>query len=484
LTLTVDARLEDELRRIMQEEAPKIYSRGARSAAVVVIDVASGEVRAAVGSTFEDNPVWGEFSAVTAERQPGSALKPFLYGEALAAGDTAASLAADIERPFPDTWGIYKPRNYDERYHGPVRYRAALAQSLNVAAVDLLTRVGLERFYRTLERAGISTLSRRPSHYGLGLVLGSAPVRLVDLTNAYAALARDGEWRPWTVLANRAPSSEPRQLFDRRVAFVLADMLADGNARAEQFGMRSVLTTPYWSASKTGTSKGYRDNWTLGFTGEVAVGVWVGDPTGKPMHRVSGVEGAGSIWRRAMNLLTEGRSRAPSPPPGLEQVRVCSVSGAPMGPHCDGGLDEWFIKGTAPTAPCPYHRHERVDPDDGGLVPAECTVPAAVWETVTVYPSPYDAWAEASGVGRSERVSEKCEAKTDRGATVELLSPAPQESVSLDSDTPLENQALTFKARVTGSTAPVTYWIDGAPVSTVPPPYEWTWPVRPGVHAV
>lgn len=483
LPLTVDAALEDTIRQIMQDEAPRIYSRGARSSAVVVIDVASGEVRAAVGATFESNPHWGEFSAVTALRQPGSALKPFLYGEAIAGGDTPATLAADIEKPFPDTWGIYKPRNYDDLYHGPVRYRAALAQSLNVAAVDVLTRVGLERFFGTLERAGITTLERRPEHYGLGLVLGSAPVRLVDLTNAYAALARDGEWRPWTVLMGREARGEPRQLFEPRVAFLVADMLADGNARAEQFGMRSVLTTPYWAAAKTGTSKGYRDNWTFGFSRDVAVGVWVGDPKGKPMQRISGVEGAGSIWRRTMNVLSGGVSKAPKPPTGLERVRVCSVSGERIGPHCEGGLDEWFVVGTAPGASCSYHRHVRVDPEDGGLIPDECRSPGER-EVVAVYPSPHDAWAEASGVGRSERVSAKCQARTQSAATVELLSPAPAESIAVDPDAPLEAQALTFRARVTGSTEPVTFWINGQPVSTVAPPYEWAWPIRPGQHTV
>ncbi|MEL6546994.1 MAG: transglycosylase domain-containing protein, partial [Myxococcota bacterium] len=200
LHLTVDRTLESRIRRVVQDEAPKIYSRGARSSAVVVIDVPSGEVLAAVGATFEDNPHWGEYSAVTAERQPGSALKPFLYGLALEKGLSAAELAADIERPFADTWGIYKPRNYDELYHGPVRFRAALAQSLNVAAVDVLDRVGQPEFYSTLEAFGLTTLERRSAHYGLGIVLGSSPVHLIDLTNAYAALARRGEWRTWTVL--------------------------------------------------------------------------------------------------------------------------------------------------------------------------------------------------------------------------------------------------------------------------------------------
>ncbi len=487
LPLTIDARLEETIRKIVRDEAPKIYRRGARSSAVVVLDNREGSVLAAVGATFEENPLWGQFSAVTSKRQPGSALKPFLYAAALADGDTAASLAADIERPFPDTWGIYKPKNYDELYHGPVRYRAALAQSLNVAAVDVLSKVGLDRFYRTLEAFGITTLERRPEHYGLGLTLGSAPVMLIDLANAYAALARGGEWRPWTVLRTHeglADLEAPRRVLDRETAFLIGDMLADGNARAEQFGIRSILTTPYWAAAKTGTSKGYRDNWTFGFSAEVTVGVWVGDPTGKPMHQISGVEGAGTIWRRVMDELTDGASRAPQPPGGLSRVRICSVSGQRIGPHCTGGLDEWFRPGHAPEEPCSFHRHARIDPSDGGLVPAECRVPEAQLAHVTVYPSPYDAWAEESGAGRSARVSGRCASGSTEGATVKLLSPAPTEAIRLDPDVPLERQALTFRAKVEGTLAPVTFLVNGEPVAEVLPPYELIWPVRPGLHRV
>ncbi|MEM6733671.1 MAG: hypothetical protein AAF658_19075, partial [Myxococcota bacterium] len=344
----------------------------------------------------------------------------------------------------------------------------------------------LEGFFSTLERFGFRTLERRPAHYGLGLTLGSAPVHLIDLTNAYAALARAGEWQPWTVLRSSSLGDpEPgRRVISREVAFILGDILSDSNARAEQFGLRSVLSTPYWAAAKTGTSKGYRDNWTVGFSKDWTVGVWVGDPTGKPMHHISGVEGAGTIWRRVMDHLTGGRSAAPKPPEALEKVRICSVSGHRVGPHCEGGLHEWFVEGTAPAHSCEYHRQVRVDPRDDGLVPEECRVPDAEPKVATIYPSPYDAWATSLGVGRTERVSARCTPKHSATARVSLSSPAPREHLSLDPDVPLEFQALTLRATVEGSTAALSFFIDGMRVAEVTPPYEWIWPLTPGDHTI
>lgn len=483
VALTIDVELQAFVQEVLASEAERLYRRGGRSAAALVLDTASGEVLAAVGAAFVDNPLWGQYSAVTAVRQPGSALKPFLYAAALEGGLTAASLAADIDRPFPDTWGVFMPENYDERMHGPVRLREALAQSLNVAAVDVLARTGLGRFYELLARAGLTTLERRPSYYGMGLVLGSAGVRLIELTNAYAMLARGGLAKPWKVLRDE-PQGDAVRLVDERAAYVIADILSDANARASQFGERSVLSTPYWTAVKTGTSKGYRDNWTLGFTDRVTVGVWVGDPTGAPMREVSGVEGAGAIWRRIMNRVSGERSHRPTPPEGLVHVPICGVSGMRRGPHCEGGRDELFLAGTEPQRECTWHRDALVDPSNGLLVPEGCALAGTV-RRLAIYPSPYDAWAVEEGAGVAERYTPRCAAPRPRAPVeVSLLSPAPREAVRIDPDAPLASQALPLHARVTGGPGPVTFLIDGAPFATTEPPHRVFWPVRPGTFRV
>ncbi len=482
--LTIDATLQDRVQELLADEAPRLYKRGGRSAAAVVIDNASGDILAVVGAAFESNPLWGQYSAATAVRQPGSALKPFLYAAALVKGFTAATLASDVERPFADTWGVFLPENYDQKSHGPVRYREALAQSLNIAAVDTLARTGLDPFADMLASAGLQTLTRRPGYYGLGLALGSGGVRLVDLTNAYAAIARGGLWKPYRILRGEPPTADERRILDERVAFVIADMLSDGNARAGQFGQNSVLTTPYWTAVKTGTSKGYHDNWTVGFSDRVTVGVWVGDPTGKAMRRVSGVEGAGQMWRRLMNEQTNGQSLAPKEPKGIVHAQVCAVSGMKKGPACDGGLDEVFVAGTEPKETCTWHRHAKLDPQNGLLVPEGCALEDATEKDVTVYPSPYDGWATETGHGIAERYTPRCPAPAVKypKAKVTIMSPARTETLLIDVDAPREAQALPIEARVDDGAGPLTFLIDGKPFITVEGPYRAFWPLQQGNH--
>lgn len=497
--LTIDVEVQDEVARVLADEVQGVYSRGGRSGAVLVLDHAKGEVLAAVGSAFESNPLWGQFSVLQARRQPGSALKPFLYAAALEQGMTAASLAADIRRPFPDTWGVYLPDNYDDHFHGPVRFREALAQSLNVAAVDTLTRVGIEPMRSMLSRVGLASLDRRAGYYGLGVVLGSGAVELAELTNAYATLARGGLARPLTVVAGlnaRAPEwtrgVQDIRVLEPRVAHLIGDILSDPEARRRQFGEHSVLTTPYWSAVKTGTSKGYHDNWTLGFSDRFTVGVWVGDPRGRPMRGVSGVEGAGGVWRRVMNELTQGHSHRPLRPDGLVERRICGVSGALVGKSCPGGRDELFVAGTEPKDDCAWHRAVRVDPLDGTLVPEGCDVAGARASVATVYPNPFDAWAIEQGQGISEKLSTRCAARdaSSRGSSspaavsVQLLSPSMTEVFRVDHDAPRATQAVALHARVSAPAHEVTFFVDDRPVATVGAPHRVMWALERGEHRV
>jgi penicillin-binding protein 1C len=494
VTLSIDLELEREVGRILAEQIPSVYSRGGRSGAAVVLDNESGEVRALVGAAFADNPRWGQFNAAIAARQPGSALKPFLYAAALSQGYTAASLASDIDRPYPDTWGVYMPENYDERFHGPVRFRESLAQSLNVAAVDVLFKTGLDNAFRLLDAVGLKTLDRRPSYFGLGLALGSGAVRLIDLVNAYASLARGGVWRPWRLVRQAGTGPLPESLvipgrgqrvLDERVSYIISNILSDAGARTPQFGAHSILSTPYWTAVKTGTSKGFHDNWTVGYTREVTVGVWVGDPAGRPMRGVSGVEGAGHVWRRIMNYVTDRRSLPPDEPADIHHARICPVSGELAGPKCPGAKEELFVAGTEPRAACSFHRHVPIDPQNGLLVPDDCHLDDAELRTVTVYPSPYDAWALAEERGISERPTPRCPraaAEARAGQSVRLVSPTANEALRIDADTPRQHQALWLAAEAPGWTGSVTFLVDDQPYRTVEAPYEVYWPLASGDH--
>lgn len=320
LKTALDLQLNDQITRLVCERLAQLREQNVHNAAAVVIDNATGDVLALVGSENYFAPGAGQVNGAWAKRSAGSTLKPFTYLLAFEHGETPASVVADVRTSFPTADGFYRPENYNRRCYGPVRYRTALASSLNISAVKvLLAAGGPSPLQERLRLCGLTTLDRPPETYGLGLTLGNCEGRLLEIANAYAALARLGEFRPWRVLAE-APA------FSRRVArpeFVwqIADILSDNSARTLSFGMNSALRFPYPVACKTGTSTDFRDNWTIGFTPEFTVGVWVGNFDGSPMREVSGVTGAGPIFHAIFDHLraTRGTSWYRTPPEIVER---------------------------------------------------------------------------------------------------------------------------------------------------------------------
>lgn len=293
-------------------------------AAVVVIENKTGKVRVLTGSRSYDDSRAGQINGAWVPRSPGSTLKPFTYLLALERGMPPSSVLADVPAEFVTKTGLYRPVNYDRSYSGPVSLRRALGNSLNVPAVRLLQAIGgPAALQEALTSCGISTLTEPDWHYGLGLTIGGAEVRLLELTNAYACLARLGEWLPWRLLeADEQPA--PRRLFSPDSCYLLADILSDPAARAQCFGWNTALEVPgIRVAAKTGTSSDYRDGWTLGFTPDYTVGVWIGNFDHSPLDRFSGVAGAGPIFQAVMKRLAEsGNPRWYERPAGVCEVNV------------------------------------------------------------------------------------------------------------------------------------------------------------------
>ena len=331
LRTTLDARLQRLALLALRRQLAELRGREVEDGAVLVLDNASGEVLAWIGSSGAMSSA-AEVDAVLARRQPGSAIKPLVYAQALQQRlITAASLLDDSPLQLAAGSGLYQPQNYDHRYKGGVSARLALASSLNVPAVRVGAMLGPDAMFEGLQRAGLQ-LAQTGGYHGLALALGSAELSLLDLSNAYRMLANGGRlsrarWQPG------GPQTEPpRQVIAPAVAFIVGDMLADPAARALTFGLDSPLVTRGWAAVKTGTSKDLRDNWCIGYSSRYTVGVWVGNAGGGPMHGVSGISGAAPVWRELMaQLHAQQPSIAPLPPPGL--VR-------------QGG--EWYLAGTEP----------------------------------------------------------------------------------------------------------------------------------------
>jgi len=337
---TLDARLQRVAAASLDRHLRELAGRHVEDGAVVVIDNASGDVLAYVGSSGALSSA-AQVDHAAALRQAGSTLKPFLYAQALEERRlTAASLLDDRPVNLPVGGGLYVPQNYDHRYAGWVSTRAALAASLNVPAVRTLVMVTPHRFHKRLVALGLP-LTEAGDYYGYSLALGSADVSLLALTNAYRALANGGRYAP-PQLREGAPVAAPVAVMQPGASYVIGDILADRHARARTFGLDSPLTTRFWTAVKTGTSKDMRDNWCIGWSQRYTVGVWVGNASGAAMRDVSGVSGAAPVWHEVMEALHRAQgSRAPEMPAGVQRVTL----------NFDDGLEpareEVFLAGTA-----------------------------------------------------------------------------------------------------------------------------------------
>jgi penicillin-binding protein 1C len=338
LRTTLDAGIQRHARDTLRQHLAGLRERHVEDGAVIVVDNDSGDVLAWVGSSGPLSQA-SDVDGVLAPRQAGSTLKPFLYGMAIEARWlTAASLLDDTPVGLSTAAGLYLPQNYDHRFKGPVTLRTALGSSLNVPAVRTLVLVSPERFAQRLGALGLK-LPRNGDFYGYSLALGSPEVTLAALANAYRALANGGVTSPLrTQPAEPAPA--PQRVMDAGASFIVADILADREARVPTFGLDNALSPRYWAAVKTGTSKDMRDNWCVGFSRRYTVGVWVGNASGEPMWDVSGVTGAAPVWRAVMDALERSPAAARPPPHGVvtRPVRFDAAIEPPR--------DEWFLAGT------------------------------------------------------------------------------------------------------------------------------------------
>jgi penicillin-binding protein 1C len=342
---TLDRDLQAFAETATQQIVGDLNERNVRDGAAIVIDNRDGAILAYVGSAdYFARAGAGKNDGVVALRQPGSTLKPFLYELAFERRVVRpTSILADV----PTTYAIpglrsYSPGDYSQRFAGPVRARIALADSLNVPAVRVLSEVGVPSFLDRLRALGFRHLTSDADHYGLGLALGDGEVTLEELAGAYATIANGG--RPVRVHALADAAGAPAATVGAGAEWSLVtDMLADAHARARAFGVASLLRTSFPSAVKTGTSSDFRDTWTVGFTRDYTVATWVGNFDGAPMQRVSGVTGAAPLWNRIIRHLAE-REPPPAfaPPRGYVRRPMCAVSGVRPTRDCTSVVGEWL----------------------------------------------------------------------------------------------------------------------------------------------
>ena len=365
---SLDLNLQRFVEAQVQQAVQGLAQHQVRHAAALVVDNATGEVLAYVGSPsyFLPNQA-GHNDGVQALRQPGSTLKPFLYQLALEQGVIRPNtILADVPTHYPIPGAqLYSPTDFSDTFQGPVRVRAALGNSLNIPAVRVLETVGVANFLERLQQLGFQHLNQTPDYYGLGIALGSGEVTLWELAQAYLTLAHQGEpstilspikvnSMPHTTTAHPSPhhssitpplhSSTPSRLHPAPIWSLITHMLADPHARATAFGVDSVLNLPFPAAVKTGTSSDFRDTWTVGFTTDYTVATWVGNFDGAPMREVSGVTGAAPLWHRIMVHLHEQNEPGRfAPPRGMVKRPICALTGAKPTPTCGAVVQEYFF---------------------------------------------------------------------------------------------------------------------------------------------
>ena len=374
VTTTIDRRIQTAAIVALRRQLAGLGANRVRDGAVVVLDNATGEVLAYVGGVGLGSTA-AQVDGANAMRQAGSTLKPHLYAQVIEHGWlTAASILDDSPVQLDTASGLYVPKNYDRSFKGPVSVRHALAASLNVPAVRTLIIDDVQQFRDRLWALGYHGLVEDGEYYGFSLALGSAEVSLIEQANAFRTLANMGNWSPLHFVDVRNDREVSRQIVNPAAAFIVGNILADATARADAFGADSALRLPFWAAAKTGTSKGMRDNWCVGWSDRFTVAVWVGNLEGDSMRAVSGTSGAAPVWRDVMMALHAGNPGKPPKMPRGVEMRQVSLPGTREPPR-----REYFLAGTAQTeiaaAPQAARRPRITSPVSGSVYALDPDIP-------------------------------------------------------------------------------------------------------------
>ncbi|HBL30942.1 MAG TPA: glycosyl transferase, partial [Acidobacteria bacterium] len=471
-------------------------SRGAGNAALIVLDLQSREVRAWVGSgDYFAGHQAGAIDYTRVRRSAGSALKPFLWAQALERGAIGpASVLDDLQR------GPGGVTNADDVFLGPLLPRVALANSRNVPAVELLNRLGLDAGYGLFRDLGLTDGAEPARHYGLGLAIGGLPVTLEELTAAYLALAGDGRltgtrWHAGQTLP------EPRRIFSEETARLITLYLSDPQARLPTFPRMGAAEYRFPVAVKTGTSTNFHDAWAVAWSSRYLVGAWVGHPDFRPMNQLSGYLTSAELVQRVLLGLhrdqADGLDDLSFPPPrGWHPARVCALTGHRATDACDRVFLEWFRPGDEPVDDCTVHQRRAIDRRTGLLATQDTPRAEVEVRTFVELPPRYAAWQAAASLPRPpDAVSAFQPGELGPGGTftravldatrrVRLRITSPDNNVRLlrDPETPADLSTLALTVVVDPPVRQVVWYVDGRPYETVSYPYTARWKLVPGEH--
>jgi penicillin-binding protein 1C len=504
---TLDLDLQRDVEGLVRTHLASIAELAATDAAVLVADNATGEVLAWAGSAGWDEPAAaGQVDMVRSRRQPGSTLKPFVYALAFARGHTGAELLADVPTSFPEARGAWAPNNFDGTFEGPISAREALAGSLNIPVLRLARELPEGALLDALHALGFASLDQDAAHYGLSIALGSGEVELRELAAAYVALARGGERTALRVVETKdaplgAPAGKGARVLDAGAAALVTDILSDPMARVRALHGAGPLDPGFPVAVKTGTSSGFRDAWTAGFTHERTVVVWVGNADGSPMRGLTGAGGAGPLFTDVMRrAMRDVPARAPLFDGSLlVTADVCPLTGKLAGPACPEHASRRFAQGHLPDEQCDVHVHARRRLDaPAGEPPYACDPHGPL--TIAVLPPAFDAWLARQPLGAPGRDGlgvpwlardrvEGCGPAEGGVPALRVDAPADGSVLLVAHDAPEGSQAMELRASLgerdalgPARVAEVEFVLDGRAVGRSRWPYRAIVTPAPGDH--
>jgi penicillin-binding protein 1C len=475
------------------------------NASMIVLDNKTGAIISMLGGiNYFDNEIQGQVNLATSPRQPGSAIKPITYTAAFLNNITPATLIYDVKTSYTTKKNEgFIPNNFGDKYHGLVLVREALASSYNLPAVEILHRTGLDAFLKIARDLGITSYDN-PAAYDYAITLGANEVSLLELSNAYATLARGGMFVPTysiekitdnndKVLYTHTPV-KPRQALGQdgpQAAYLVTHILSDNLARMPGFGEKNYLTLSRPAAVKTGTTSDWHDIWTIGYTPSYTVGVWMGNNNNDAMQSISSAEGAGPVWNQFFEEFIKDKNIEEFVRPGRIVTReICSLSGDLYDSVCPERKFEIFIEGTEPKKNSTLHKNVQIDTRNGLLATASCPPAYVENRTLIDYPDAVYSWAVVNSKPYvPHEYSPLCNALENNVSAPEKLyitiTNPKNKAVYQNAPGLIRNQGISLDVNVSGTITSVAWYVDNKKIGEISkPPFSLFIPLQTGDHMV
>lgn len=493
---SIDLGLQDSFVELSRRMLDGWRGKGAGNVGLIVLDKHSNQVLAWVGSDdYFDDANNGAIDYTQIKRSSGSVLKPFIYALALERGAINANTVID-DLPME----TYPFRNSDNRFLGPMLPRQALCNSRNIPAIRVLNKVGLDETYGLFGQLDLHQHELPAVHFGQGMALGSLPVRLEDVVRAYSMLANEGryrelQWLKQTPGENDEENSLTQQLVSPSTARLITLFLSDPSARLPTFPRMGTTEYPFPVALKTGTSQGYRDAWTVAYSHDYIVGVWVGHALPRPMYKLNGAGSAADLARQVLlhlhakqrHGLADLRFPAPDNYVGVE---VCGISGKLAGASCDFSFQEWLPADKVPREV--DSSYQRLVVDTRTNVPAASDTPARFkrLQTLVNLPARYADWIVKNQMVSLRNINRNSTAESlpilprALHVHVDIVSPQNHLHILRNPEAPGQNNSIALSASVDPPVEQIVWYVDDEPYEVVGYPYSTRLPLSPGKHRI